>query len=191
MTSYSTTSYLESDSSSDKVKVVVVLPPKKRGKDLAGRKRTIDESKLSDDEVRKLELRRAYNRDCARNVRQRSKALVDTLKKKVENLTKEKSKLERQNEVMNAQYKVLERQNQTLLLLSATPTASPSRAIGLSSGGGLTGGAPAAHPSLQLNEALAFKLQGDPRLSIIQQLLALSSNGSRLGPSYKAYSPGP
>lgn len=82
-----------------------------------GRKRImIDESKLDGEELRKLETRREYNRRCAARARKRSKDLVSTLQKQVDELAKDKAELKRTNDVMKAQLELLEQQNRTLLM---------------------------------------------------------------------------
>ncbi len=82
----------------------------------SAKRRIIDETLLDDDEARKLESRRAYNRKCAAKARKRSKDLISQLQEEVHQLNEEKTRLERNTEVMFAQLKVLEQQNQTLLL---------------------------------------------------------------------------
>lgn len=85
-------------------------PTKRRGF-----KRPIDESLLSEEEARRLEARRHYNRQCAAKARKRSKDLISKLQSQVEELTKDKAKFERSNEVMKAQLQLLEQQNRTLI----------------------------------------------------------------------------
>lgn len=79
-------------------------------------KRTIDETLLSKEEARKLEQRRAYNRKCAANARQRTKDLVTSLQQEVDQLKQDKNELQRANDVMKAQLDLLEGQNRNLLL---------------------------------------------------------------------------
>lgn len=85
-----------------------------------GRKRTIDETLLDPDELRKLESRRAYNRQCAAKARKRSKDLVEHLQTQVGELTKDKTELKRGNDLMRAQLELLEKQNHTLMMNQLT-----------------------------------------------------------------------
>lgn len=82
-----------------------------------GLKRSASEtdSKHSDDEGKKLQLRREANRMHAFKSRQRSKTLMSELQHAVEKLGQEKVELERQNAVLRAQVDVLQQQNMTLL----------------------------------------------------------------------------
>jgi len=80
------------------------------------KRRIIDETLLDEDEARRLEARRAYNRQCAAKARKRSKDLISHLQQQVEQLTKDKTTLERTNEVMQAQLQLLEQQNRTLMM---------------------------------------------------------------------------
>lgn len=89
------------------------------------RKRIIDETLLPEEEARQLEARRAYNRQCAAKARKRSKDLISTLQKQVEELTKDKTTLERANEVMKAQLQFLEQQNRTLMMNQQRAAAAP------------------------------------------------------------------
>lgn len=87
----------------------------------AGRKRIIiDESKLNGDELRKLESRREYNRRCAARARKRSKDLISTLQKQVDELVEDKAELKRMNDVMKIQLELLEQENRTLLMSQIT-----------------------------------------------------------------------
>lgn len=96
-------------------------PPKsKRG----AKRRVIDETLLDGEEARRLESRRAYNRQCAAKARKRSKDLISTLQQQVETLSKDKASLERTNEVMKAQLHLLEQQNRSLLLSQRTNNSS-------------------------------------------------------------------
>jgi FtsZ-binding cell division protein ZapB len=80
------------------------------------KRRIIDETLLDEDEARRLAQRRAYNRQCAAKARKRSKDLIATLQKQVDELSKDKASLERQAEVMKAQLQLLEQQNRTLMM---------------------------------------------------------------------------
>ena len=88
-------------------------PPKKIG---TKRNAPIDETLLDEEEKKKLEARRAYNRKCAAKARKRSKDLISHLQKQVEELTRDKATLERNNEVMRAQLELLEQQNRILMM---------------------------------------------------------------------------
>jgi hypothetical protein len=103
------------------------------------KRRIIDETLLGEDEARKLESRRAYNRKCAAKARKRSKDLISQLQDEVNKLNQDKATLERTNEVMQARLKLLEQQNQTLmlnqrqtesLLLSGMPSTVPGSLLG-------------------------------------------------------------
>ena len=83
------------------------------------RKRIIDETLLSPIEARKLQTRRAYNRECASRARKRGKQLVAQLQEEVKELQQDKAELKRSNAVMKAQLQLLEKQNQSLLLKQA------------------------------------------------------------------------
>jgi hypothetical protein len=106
-----------------------------------GRKRTIDESLLPPEEAKKLESRRAYNRQCAAKARKRSKDLVAHLQGQVEELTKEKAELKRANEVMRAQLELLEQQNRTLMINQLAGQAFNPTLVGGAQGLGAGGGA--------------------------------------------------
>ena len=80
----------------------------------------IDESKLDGDELHRLETRREYNRRCAARARKRSKDLVSTLQKQVDELAHDKAELKRLNDVMKAQLELLEHQNRTLIMQQMT-----------------------------------------------------------------------
>jgi hypothetical protein len=124
------------------------------GKD-GSRKRTIDESLLSEDEAQKLEARRAYNRKCAANARKRSKDLISTLQKQVKELTVEKEDLIRRTDIMRAQLELLEAQNRSIMMnergpmgpgMNMGPPGGPNMAMGP--------GGPGNFANLHLLEAL-------------------------------------
>jgi hypothetical protein len=100
----------EDSGSEDNQDMPAIQPVRKRKKRTAP-----DESLLEEDEKVKLEQRRAYNRACAAKARKRSKDLISTLQKQVEDLTRDKAQLERTNDVMRAQLELLEQQNRTLM----------------------------------------------------------------------------
>ena len=115
----------------------------------SAKRRIIDETLLDEDEARKLESRRAYNRKCAAKARKRSKDLISQLQDEENKLNQDKTTLERTNEVMHAQLKLLEQQNQTLminqrqsesLLLSGMSGGVPGALLGGLHRGGLMGG---------------------------------------------------
>lgn len=131
---------------------------------LSGSKRNADEAEGLDDDnddmsARKLEQRRAYNRKCAAKARKRSKDLIAHLQTQVEDLTKDKTELQRSNDVMRAQLELLENQNRTLMMSQRQTIAAPQPSFGGSGaspfmmgnmgGGGYGGG------NLQLLDALA------------------------------------
>jgi len=84
------------------------FPPRK--------KRSIDESLLNEEETKKLAARRAYNRECARKARKRSKDLIAQLQNQVQELIKDKAALQRNNDIMLAQLEVLGQQNRMLMM---------------------------------------------------------------------------
>jgi hypothetical protein len=77
--------------------------------------RIIDETQLSEEEARKLELRRAYNRDCASRARTRTKTLVQELQDQVRQLKDEKEELRQANTTLQACLAFSERQNRELI----------------------------------------------------------------------------
>lgn len=77
--------------------------------------RVIDETQLSEEEARKLELRRAYNRDCASRARTRTKSLVQELQEQVRSLKEEKEELRQSNANLQACLAFSEKQNRELI----------------------------------------------------------------------------
>ena len=77
--------------------------------------RIIDETQLSEEEARKLELRRAYNRDCASRARTRTKSLVQELQEQVRSLKQEKEELRQSNTNLQACLAFSEKQNRELI----------------------------------------------------------------------------
>lgn len=77
--------------------------------------RIIDETQLSEEEARKLELRRAYNRDCASRARTRTKTLVQELQDQVRQLKDEKEELRQANTTLQACLAFSEKQNRELI----------------------------------------------------------------------------
>ena len=69
-----------------------------------------------EDDSRKIEARRAYNRQCAARARKRNKDLIFTLQNQVNDLEHTKARLERTVEVMRAQMDLLEQQNRSLIM---------------------------------------------------------------------------
>lgn len=136
-------------------------PEPRRG----AKRRIIDETLLDEDEARRLETRRAYNRQCAAKARKRSKDLINSLQEQVDQLTKDKAALERTNEVMQAQLQLLEQQNRTLMMNQRGPSsmipgvgggslfAGFQGVGGLMPGGG--GGGGGSLPSASLLESLS------------------------------------
>lgn len=81
------------------------------------KRRALEESiLLPEEDTRKAEARRAYNRECAARARKRNKDLVVFLQNRVKELENQKLGLERTIEVMRAQMQVLEQQNRSLLM---------------------------------------------------------------------------
>lgn len=135
---------------------------------LSGSKRTADETNNEDQDIddgngdvsaRKLEQRRAYNRKCAAKARKRSKDLIAHLQSQVEDLTKDKTELQRSNDVMRAQLELLENQNRTLMMSQRQTIAAPQPAYGGGPSpflmGNMAGGGGYASGNLQLLDALA------------------------------------
>lgn len=128
--------------------------PSRRG----AKRRIIDETLLDEDEARRLEARRAYNRQCAAKARKRSKDLIAHLQQQVEQLTKDKTALERTNEVMQAQLQLLEQQNRTLMMNQRAPSAMIPGVGGNALLGGFQGtqlAGTGALPSVSLLESLS------------------------------------
>lgn len=88
------------------------------------RKRTIDETLLPPEEARKLELRRAYNRECASRARKRTKQLVSQLQTEVADLQQDKSELRKANAILKNQLSTLEKQYRAVLLKNAVNCTS-------------------------------------------------------------------
>jgi hypothetical protein len=107
------------------------------------KRRIIDESLLDENEAQRLEARRAYNRQCASKARKRSKDLIATLQQQVEELSKDKASLERNNEVMHAQLSLFEQQNRSLMTnqrvqpAPVMPSGAGSRLGGMGGMGGM------------------------------------------------------
>jgi predicted RNase H-like nuclease (RuvC/YqgF family) len=76
----------------------------------------IDETLLPQDEAEKLLAKRAYNRDCAERARKRSKQMTEELHCKVKELQEDKHELRRTLVNMEKQLKMLQKQNDELLL---------------------------------------------------------------------------
>ena len=85
----------------------------------SSRKRVIDETLLSPEEAHKLQVRRAYNRECATRARKRTKSLVAQLQDEVKELQADKDELRRTHAVMRSQLELLEKQNKALLFRQA------------------------------------------------------------------------
>jgi len=86
--------------------------------DSDSRKRSADEADLppdSSEDHKKMQARREANRVHALKSRQRSKLLFTDLQATVQQLSRDKSELERHNAVLNAQVEVLQQQNFTLM----------------------------------------------------------------------------
>jgi len=86
--------------------------------DSDSKKRSADEADFppdSSEEHKKIQARREANRMHAFKSRQRSKLLLTDLQATVQQLSREKSELERQNAVLRAQVEVLQQQNFTLM----------------------------------------------------------------------------
>ena len=85
------------------------LSPKRK------RNTPIDETKLSEDDARKLEIRRAYNRMCAAKARKRSKDLISQLQGQVKELTDDKLELLKTIEGLRHKIDFLERRSTRLM----------------------------------------------------------------------------
>ena len=81
-----------------------------------GRKRIIDETKLDPEEAKLLEVKRAYNRECAAKARKKSRDMIAHLTQKLEEATNRETELQKDNEMMRAKLLLLENQKQQLLL---------------------------------------------------------------------------
>jgi hypothetical protein len=139
---------------------------------LAGSKRSAEDDggNVENFSARKLEQRRAYNRKCAAKARKRSKDLIAHLQAQVEDLSKDKTELQRSNDVMRAQLDLLESQNRTLMtnqqrqpMAAAPQPVSYGQAPPYFMGAQMAGGYPSGN--LQLLDALAAgqgRMQGMP-----------------------------
>lgn len=124
----------------------------------------IDETKLEEEDAKRLLERRAYNRQCAAKARQRSKDLISQLRTEVELLKADKVKLQQRNEAIHARLQLLEHQNRNLLL-----QVQQQQPIG-----SLLGGQATATPSLQtltLLDILQQHQAGIPMGSSLQDSL--------------------
>lgn len=86
------------------------------------KKRTIDETLLPPEEAKKLEMRRAYNRECASRARKRTKGLIQHLQAEVCELQQDKAELRKQLSVTQTQLQIIEKQYQSVLLKNALIT---------------------------------------------------------------------
>lgn len=161
----------------------------------SAKRRIIDETLLDEDEARKLESRRAYNRKCAAKARKRSKDLISQLQEEVQQLNQDKAKLERTNEVMQAQLKILEQQNQSLVmnqrqssgfLVPGMPSGARAGLMGDLPRAGFLGGLPQASADLTALTLLDTLSQRDRAIAsqILSNDLLLpqfqNSQGSRM-----------
>jgi hypothetical protein len=109
--------------------------------------RIIDETQLSEEEARKLELRRAYNRDCASRARTRTKTLVQELQDQVRQLKEEKEELRQANTSLQACLSFSEKQNRDLIAKQSLIEGRSAYPVGLGQMNGT------AHHSLGLSNA--------------------------------------
>jgi hypothetical protein len=118
------------------------------------RKRSADEADLTGggsgaatgpEQEAKMQARREANRMHAFKSRQRSKLLLGELQVNMQQLSSEKSELERQNAVLRAQVEVLQQQNRALLQsqqqLMLLPGGAAQGSASAGGGGGTTGAA--------------------------------------------------
>lgn len=96
--------------------------------------RVIDETQLSEEEARKLELRRAYNRDCASRARTRTKSLVQELQEQVRSLKEEKEELRQSNANLQACLAFSEKQNRELIAKHSLMEGRSMNSVALGSG---------------------------------------------------------
>jgi hypothetical protein len=94
-------------------------PPTAAGRVGSFRKRIIDETLLSTEDAKKLQSRRAYNRECAARARKRSKNMVAQLQEEIQLLQSEKQALQQERATMSAQLETLEQQNRILMAEAA------------------------------------------------------------------------
>ena len=141
--------------------------------------RIIDETQLSEEDARKLELRRAYNRDCASRARTRTKTLVQELQEQVRTLKEEKEELRQSNANLQACLAFSEKQNRELISKHSLVAGRSfqSSAIG-------TGDLPLLHPSslqgmglrsnnLTAASRLMYDAEQSRQLNLLQQNLLL------------------
>ena len=96
--------------------------------------RIIDETQLSEEEARKLELRRAYNRDCASRARTRTKSLVQELQEQVRTLRQEKEELRQSNANLQSCLAFSEKQNRELIAKKSLMELRSMNPVGLGTG---------------------------------------------------------
>jgi hypothetical protein len=148
--------------------------------------RIIDETQLSEEEARKLELRRAYNRDCASRARTRTKSLVKELQEQVRTLKQEKEELRLSNANLQTCLAFSEKQNRELI---AKHASLDGRSFQSSTPG--TGDLPLLHPTLlqgmglrSNNMTAASRLMYDAeqsrQLNLLQQNLLLQQHHEQL-----------
>ena len=82
---------------------------------LVGSKKRINETFLSADEVERLQVKRAYNRECASRARHRGKELIAQLDKQVKDLHDDKCELRRTLATTEKRLKQLQRENELLM----------------------------------------------------------------------------
>jgi hypothetical protein len=76
--------------------------------------RIIDETQLTEEEAKKLAIRRAYNRDCATRARTRTKTLVQQLQQEVRQLKEEKEQMRLNFNELQARLTLAELKNHEL-----------------------------------------------------------------------------
>lgn len=136
------------------------------------KRRIIDETLLDDDEARRLEARRAYNRQCAAKARKRSKDLIAHLQQQVEELSKDKAQLERTNEVMQAQLQLLEQQNRTLMMNQRTSSVAIPSMGAVGGPGSLLGGFHQGNTGTAAQIGQNTGAAGFPSVSLLESLSA-------------------
>lgn len=144
--------------------------------------RIIDETQLSEEEARKLELRRAYNRDCASRARTRTKSLVQELQEQVRTLKEEKEQLRLSNANLQACLAFSEKQNRELI---AKHSLMEGRSFHTPTLG--TGDLPLLHPTslqgmglrsnnLTAASRLMYDAEQSRQLNLLQQNLLLQQH---------------
>ena len=146
--------------------------------------RIIDETQLTEEEAKKLALRRAYNRDCATRARTRNKTLVHQLQQEVRQLKEEKEQMRLNFNEVQARLTLAELKNHELQaqqeLLQSQQLPSARLEDGLHTTSSFL--AP-NHHQLLLLEAVQQQRRMQQQQELLQQSLVARSQASSLNAS--------